>query len=57
MGYEKDRTETITVRITEKRKRRDKAFAKKHGMTLTELVEKGIDTYISQRDKNGDFLL
>lgn len=50
------RTERIEIRITKREKSRIRRFASKHGISVTELIERGIDTYISQRDKDGNFL-
>ena len=54
--YSKDRSERIYIRLSAKEKQRILRFATKHGLTITQISERGIDTYIAQRDKDGEFM-
>ena len=55
--YKKDRTEMIAIRMTPAEKNRLYRYARKAGLTQTEIICRSVDTYIRQRDKKGEFLL
>lgn len=54
--YTMDKTERLYVRVSKSEKARVARFASQNGITVSELIQRGIDTYISQRDKKGNLL-
>jgi predicted DNA-binding protein len=55
--YKKDRTEQVNIRMTPEEKERLKRFALYRGMSVTEILCRAVDTYITQRDKDCAFKL
>lgn len=55
MSYKKDTY--VRIRMTSEEKERLSIYAEKTGLTYTEIILRGIDTYISQRDKKARLLL
>jgi hypothetical protein len=54
--YYKDRDEYLHIRLSKKEKARMRAFAKEKGITVTELVLRGVETYIQQRDPEKKYM-